>query len=357
MRVFVPRDAAARALGADAVAAAVARPRRRGAGSRSSWCATASRGMVWLEPLVEVETDGGADGLRAGGGGRRRRARSTPGFGAHPLALGPVEAIPFFARQTRLTFARCGLIDPLSLAEYEAHGGLAGLRRALAMDGQAIVDEVTASGLRGRGGAGFPTGIKWDTVAARRRRPQKYVVCNADEGDSGTFADRMIMEGDPFVLIEGMAIAGIGVGATKGYVYIRSEYPDAIEVMQRGDRHRAGGGAARARRCSARGAPSTWRCGSAPGPMSAARRRACSNSLEGKRGGGAGQAAAAGDRGAVRPADGGQQRDLARHGAGDLREGRGLLPGASASAGRAGRSRSRSPATCASAGSSRPPSA
>jgi len=154
------------------------------------------------------------------------------GFGAHPLALGPVEAIPFFARQTRLTFARCGVIDPLSLADYEAHGGLVGLRRALGMSAEEIVAEVKQSGLRGRGGAGFPTGIKWDTV---RTAPgdRKYIVCNADEGDSGTFADRMIMEGDPFTLIEGMAIAGLGVGATRGYVYTRSEYPDAVAVMTR----------------------------------------------------------------------------------------------------------------------------
>jgi formate dehydrogenase iron-sulfur subunit len=146
-------------------------------------------------------------------------------------ALGPVEAIPFFARQTRLTFARCGLIDPLDLDDYAAHGGLAGLKRAIAMAPGGIVAEVTASGLRGRGGAGFPTGIKWQTVA-NAVADQKYIVCNADEGDSGTFADRMIMEGDPFSLIEGMAIAGLGVGATRGYVYLRSEYFDAIRVME-----------------------------------------------------------------------------------------------------------------------------
>jgi formate dehydrogenase iron-sulfur subunit len=142
-----------------------------------------------------------------------------------------VEDIPFFARQTRLTFARCGLIDPLSLAEYEAHGGLVGLKRALALSEEEIVTEVTNSGLRGRGGAGFPTGIKWDTVR-KAVSARKYIVCNADEGDSGTFADRMLMEGDPFTLIEGMIIAGLATGATKGFVYIRSEYPDAIAVME-----------------------------------------------------------------------------------------------------------------------------
>jgi formate dehydrogenase iron-sulfur subunit len=228
MRIFVPRDAAARALGSDAVAEAVtAEAARRGV--EVELVRNGSRGMVWLEPLVEVETAAGRTAFGPVAAGDVAGLFNA-GFGKHPLALGPVEAIPFFARQTRLTFVRCGLIDPLSLAEYEAHGGLAGLRRALAMEPQAIVDEVTASGLRGRGGAGFPTGIKWGTVLATPGA-QKYVVCNADEGDSGTFADRMIMEGDPFVLIEGMAICGIGVGATTGYVYIRSEYPDAIEVM------------------------------------------------------------------------------------------------------------------------------
>jgi formate dehydrogenase iron-sulfur subunit len=148
----------------------------------------------------------------------------------HPLALGAVGDIAWLKRQTRLTFARCGVTDPLSIADYRSHGGLAGLERALSLGPEAIVEEAVQSGLRGRGGAGFPTGIKWRTVA-QAQAPQKYIVCNADEGDSGTFADRMIMEGDPFVLIEGMVIAGIAVGATKGYVYIRSEYPHAIAAM------------------------------------------------------------------------------------------------------------------------------
>jgi len=228
MRVFVPRDAAARALRADAVADAVAAEAKR-RGVEIELVRNGTRGMIWLEPLVEVETAAG----RTSFGPVRPEdvpALFDAAFAGHPLALGPVEAIPFFARQTRLTFARCGLIDPLSLEEYEAHGGLAGLRRALTMDGAGIVAEVTESGLRGRGGAGFPTGIKWKTVLGAEA-DQKYIVCNADEGDSGTFADRMIMEGDPFLLIEGMAIAGIAVSATRGYVYIRSEYPDAIEAM------------------------------------------------------------------------------------------------------------------------------
>ena len=224
MKVWVPRDAAARALGADAVAEAVAREAAR-RGIEVTLVRNGSRGMVWLEPLVEVERDG-------------QRLAYGPVTAADVAALfdgalpchGPVEAIPFFARQTRLTFARVGLIDPLDLADYAAHGGLAGLRRALSMTAEAIVDEVKLSGLRGRGGAGFPTGIKWDTVRLARA-DRKYVVCNADEGDSGTFADRMLMEGDPFMLIEGMVIAGLATGATKGFVYIRSEYPDSIEVM------------------------------------------------------------------------------------------------------------------------------
>jgi formate dehydrogenase iron-sulfur subunit len=148
----------------------------------------------------------------------------------HRLGLGPTEEVPYLKRQERLTFARVGITDPVSLADYEAHEGYRGLRRALTMSGADIVDMVTLSGLRGRGGAAFPTGIKWKTVLGTTA-DQKYVVCNADEGDSGTFSDRMIMEGDPFVLIEGMTIAGIAVGATGGYIYIRSEYPHATRAL------------------------------------------------------------------------------------------------------------------------------
>ncbi|MBI1417568.1 MAG: formate dehydrogenase [Limimaricola sp.] len=227
MKIYVPRDAAARGLGADAVARAV-QAEAQARGLDVTLVRNGSRGMIWLEPLVEVETDAGR--LAYG----PATAADVPAIldGTSDKALGRVEDIPFFARQTRLTFARVGLIDPLDLDDYAAHGGLAGLKRALGMEPAAIVAEVTDSGLRGRGGAGFPTGIKWETVR-KAAGPQKYIVCNADEGDSGTFADRMLMEGDPFTLIEGMAIAGIGTGATKGYVYIRSEYPDAIEVMTR----------------------------------------------------------------------------------------------------------------------------
>ncbi len=219
--VRVPRDAAALALGADSVARAFAR-------AGAEVIRTGSRGLVWLEPMVEVEGEGGRV---AYGPVRPADVAGILAEGpAHPLHLGDPAAIPFLARQTRLTFARCGVIDPFSLAEYRAHGGLRGLDAARAAPGE-IVRIVTDSGLRGRGGAGFPTGVKWKTVADTPAG-QKYIVCNADEGDSGTFADRMIMEGDPFVLIEGMAIAALAVGARRGYVYIRSEYPHAIATME-----------------------------------------------------------------------------------------------------------------------------
>ncbi len=227
MKLYVPRDAAARGLGADEVADAImAQAAARGV--TVELVRNGSRGMVWLEPLVEVVTDAGRLAF-----GPMTPADVPALFGdltQHPKALGLTDALPWMQKQTRLTFARVGVIDPLSLADYEQHGGLVGLRRALGMDSAAIVAEVTESGLRGRGGAGFPTGIKWKTVA-EAKADQKYIVCNADEGDSGTFADRMVMEGEPFTLIEGMAIAGIATGATRGYVYLRSEYPDAIEVM------------------------------------------------------------------------------------------------------------------------------
>ncbi|MCL7466449.1 NADH-quinone oxidoreductase subunit NuoF [Phaeovulum sp. NW3] len=228
MKIYLPLDSAAVALGADDVAAAI-RDQAAARGVDIRLIRTGSRGMVWLEPLVEVDIDGIRHGF-----GPMTVADVPALFGdlaAHPRALGPVEALDWMRRQTRLTFARCGVIDPLDLADYQAHGGLAGLRRAIAMTPADIVAEVTASGLRGRGGAGFPTGVKWATVAQAQGN-RKYIVCNADEGDSGTFADRMIMEGDPFSLIEGMAIAGLAVGASKGFVYLRSEYPVAAGILQ-----------------------------------------------------------------------------------------------------------------------------
>ncbi|MYZ49605.1 NADH-ubiquinone oxidoreductase-F iron-sulfur binding region domain-containing protein [Propylenella binzhouense] len=229
VRLFIPRDAAAVALGADAVAAALAAE----IGSDAEIVRTGSRGLFWLEPMVEVATGAGriAYGPVSAADVPSLVASGLLAGGEHALRLGPPEEIPFLKRQTRLTFARCGLVDPRSLEDYRAHGGYRGLERALAMDSAAIVDAVKLSGLRGRGGAGFPTGIKWDTVrlAAADR---KYVVCNADEGDSGTFADRMLMEGDPFLLLEGMTIAGLAVGAEKGFVYLRSEYPLAQVALE-----------------------------------------------------------------------------------------------------------------------------
>jgi formate dehydrogenase iron-sulfur subunit len=231
LRLFIPLDAAALAVGADQVAAGIkaAAARRQVA---VDIVRTGSRGLHWLEPMVEAQTPAGrvaygpvapadAEGLLT----------ALLADGAHKLLLGPTQDIPWLKRQTRLTFARCGIVDPRSLDDYRAHGGGNGLAKALSLGADAIVEELVQSGLRGRGGAGFPTGIKWRTVA-QTKAPQKYIVCNADEGDSGTFADRMIMEGDPFVLIEGMAIAGIATGATKGYVYIRSEYPHAVAAME-----------------------------------------------------------------------------------------------------------------------------
>ena len=242
VRLFIPRDAAALSVGAHDVTLAM----RAAAAERGldvEIVRNGSRGLFWLEPLVEVETPQGRIGygpVTAGDVAGLLDAGLLQG-GAHPKCLGPVEAIPYLARQKRVTFARCGIADPLSLSDYATHGGLAGLRRAFALGPQATVEEVVASGLRGRGGAGFPTGIKWRTVAAAEG-PVKYIVCNADEGDSGTYADRMLMEGDPFALIEGMAIAGYAVGAGKGFVYIRSEYPHACRVMERAlSAARAGG--------------------------------------------------------------------------------------------------------------------
>ena len=230
-RIFVPGDAAAVSVGADRVANAFAEA-FRSKGLDVQIVRNGSRGMHWLEPMVEVATPAGRIAYGP------VKARDVHGLldagfldgGGHELRLGDPEEIPFFKRQQRFTFARCGIVDPSSLDDYRAHGGYKGLERAIELGASATVEEVFDSGLRGRGGAGFPTGIKWRTVAQTPPQ-QKYIVCNADEGDSGTFADRMIMEGDPFTLIEGMTIAGLAVGATKGYVYCRSEYPHAIKAM------------------------------------------------------------------------------------------------------------------------------
>ena len=229
MKIFVPADAAAVAVGADDVAAALARAMP----SDTTIVRTGSRGLFWLEPLIEIERDGQRIGFGPISADEvPELVDALTGNADHPAALGPVDQLVFLRSQTRLSFARCGIIDPLSIEDYERHGGLAGLRRALAIGPTATIEQVRDSGLRGRGGAGFPTGIKWQTVAAAAG-PTKYIVCNADEGDSGTFADRMLMEGDPFALVEGMAIAGLAVGAEQGFIYIRSEYPHAIKAMNR----------------------------------------------------------------------------------------------------------------------------
>ena len=228
--VYVPVDAAAIAVGANKVAKALAAK----AGDGVTIKRNGSRGMQWLEPMVEVVTAEGRiaygpvgvedlDGLLAAG--------MLQG-GDHALRLGKPEDMDWLKTQSRLTFERVGVIDPLDIADYRAHGGFVGLKNAIAMSDEDICKVVTDSGLRGRGGAGFPTGIKWTTVR-KAVDEQKYIVCNADEGDSGTFADRMSMEGDPFMLIEGMTIAALAVGASEGYIYIRSEYPHAYKTISR----------------------------------------------------------------------------------------------------------------------------
>ena len=231
IKVFVPRDSAALAVGADDVAQALSQEAMT-RGLSIEIVRNGSRGMFWLETLVEVQTP---EGRVAYGPVKVKDVGSLLDAGMlegkkHALCLGVTESIPYLAKQERLTFARMGITDPISLSDYEAHDGWLGLRRALSMSGSDIVQELVDSGLRGRGGAAFPAGIKWRTVLGAVAQ-QKYIVCNADEGDSGTFSDRMTMEGDPYMLIEGMAIAGIAVGATQGYVYIRSEYPHAIRTM------------------------------------------------------------------------------------------------------------------------------
>jgi len=230
-RVYIPRDAGAVAVGADAVAAAFAAA-AKARGLALDIVRTGSYGLYFVEPMIEVATPAGriAYGpVTAADVDALLDTGFLDGKGDR-LRLGPTADIPWLKRQTRLTFARTGVVDPLSLDDYRANGGLKGIEKALSLGREATLTEVEASGLRGRGGAGFPTGRKWRT-AAETRAPRKYIVCNADEGDSGTFADRMIMEGDPFVLIEGMAIAGFATGAEKGFVYVRSEYPHAIRTF------------------------------------------------------------------------------------------------------------------------------
>ncbi|MCB1679974.1 MAG: formate dehydrogenase [Halioglobus sp.] len=231
LRIYLPQDTTALALGAEQVAGEL-----KGEAARRSLelelVRNGSRGAFWLEPLLEVEHEGQRIAFGP------VQCAAVPGLldaisadpAQHPLYLGPTQEIPWLRDQRRLTFARAGLGDPLSLDNYTALGGFDGLARALQLSPQEIVREVTDSGLRGRGGAAFPAGIKWQTVL-ETRAPQKYIVCNADEGDAGTFADRLLLEADPFQLIEGMLIAGLAVGATQGYIYLRSEYPRARQIL------------------------------------------------------------------------------------------------------------------------------
>ena len=224
--VYVPRETAAISVGAHEVAEKLSALDDVEVVRNGSW------GASWLEPLVEIVV------------GEQRIAYGPVGVddidelveagflagGDHPLRLGPTNEIPYLVDQERWTFWRCGLIDPLSIDDVMAHRGFEGLGKAFEIGPQAVIDEIRESGLRGRGGAGFPTGIKWQTVADTEGE-QKYIACNADEGDSGTFSDRILMEGDPLCLIEGMTIAGYAVGASKGYIYLRSEYPVTRRVL------------------------------------------------------------------------------------------------------------------------------
>jgi formate dehydrogenase iron-sulfur subunit len=232
-KIFVPRETAAISVGADEVAFAIAQAAKKN-GENIELIRNGSWGATWLEPLVEVEVDG----VRIAYGNVNTadiNSMFDANFlngGKHKRRLGPTDKIPYLMNQERWTFLRCGLINPLSIEDFELHQGFEALKKAFTDGAKAVLETVTESGLRGRGGAGFPTGIKWRTVA-NAEADQKYIACNADEGDSGTFSDRMLMEGDPLSLIESMAIAGFAVGASKGYIYLRSEYPLAHSVLSR----------------------------------------------------------------------------------------------------------------------------
>ena len=274
LRLYLPADAAAIAVGAQRVAAALA-DAAAVRGMALDLVRTGTRGMVWLEPLLEADSAQGRIGFGpiCAADAASVLAAILDG-GTHGKALGPVEQIPFLREQTRLVLARCGITDPLSPGDYAKHGGWKGLVRAKSLGPAATLEEIVASGLRGRGGAGFPTGIKWRTAAAAPGEP-KYLVCNADEGDSGTFADRVIIEGDPFMLIEGMAIAAFAVGASQGYVYIRSEYPHAVAAMRAAIRIAAREGALEGFALEVRVGAGAYVCGEETAML---------DSLEGKRG-------------------------------------------------------------------------
>ncbi len=233
IRVFVPSDSTAISLGANEVAQTL-QAQAVEHGQSVEIVRNGSRGLFWLEPLLEVETKQGRvayGSVEPEDVSGLLQAGLLQGSQEHPLCQGFTEEIPYLKKQQRVTFARVGLINPVSLDDYRRLQGFKGLEKALTLPGQVLVDEVKNSGLRGRGGAAFPTGIKWQTVHDAPAE-QKYIVCNADEGDSGTFADRLVMEADPYMLIDGMIIAGLAVGATQGYIYLRSEYPVAHQVLQ-----------------------------------------------------------------------------------------------------------------------------
>ncbi len=145
------------------------------------------------------------------------------------------QSIPQFGQPTLRLLGRIGRVDPERLDAYRASGGYVGLARAIEAGPEGVIREVLASKLMGRGGAAFPTGRKWDAVVKAPARPH-YVVCNADESEPGTFKDRVLMEGDPFAVLEGMTIAGFATGSERGYLYVRGEYPLATRRMSCGDR-------------------------------------------------------------------------------------------------------------------------
>lgn len=234
-KIFIPQDMTSKALGADSLVALIS-GLACSTGQEVEIVRNGSRGLFWLEPLVEIETPSGRVGFGPVTIDQVDQSFVSALLNAdvsHPLSLGLTEEIPYLKEQQRFSFARAGLNDPLSLAFYKSTGGFVGLQQALHLSGQQIVDEIKESGLRGRGGAAFPTGIKWQTVHDVDADPgqMKYIVCNADEGDSGTFADRLAMEADPYQLIEGMTIAALAVGAEQGYIYLRSEYPEAHRIL------------------------------------------------------------------------------------------------------------------------------
>jgi formate dehydrogenase iron-sulfur subunit len=231
IKIYIARETSARSVGADDIAQQLQALTRQ-AGLDIEIIRHGSRGMTWLEPLLEVETEQGrvAYGPVTPDDLNELVAAEFYLGKPHVLGHGLTERLAYFAVQRRVTFNRCGLVTAGSIDDYRAHDGFVGLERALQMTPQQIIDEIKQSGLRGRGGAGFPTGIKWQTVA-NTPAEQKYIVCNADEGDSGTFSDRLLMEGDPLALIEGMIIAGRAVGADAGVIYLRSEYPLAAELL------------------------------------------------------------------------------------------------------------------------------